>query len=76
LPISQRVIESFAKKLFGKNEVEAALHNLDQLTQEESRMAVAQTLGVTHGLRDDMKVVMEGMQHSHDLLLKVSEYLL
>jgi hypothetical protein len=64
--MSHCVIESFAKKLFGKNEVEAAMQKLDQLTQEEARMAVAQTLGVTHGLSDNMRVVMEGMQHSHD----------
>jgi hypothetical protein len=67
--MSQCIIELFAKKLFGKNEVETALQNLDQLTQEEARMAVAQTLGVTHGLRDDMRVVMEGTQHSRDLSL-------
>ena len=29
-------------------------------------MAVAQTLGLTHGLRDNMRVVVEGTQHSHD----------
>ena len=74
--MSQCVIESFFKKLFGKNEVEAALKKLDQLTQDEARMAVAQTLGVTHGLRDNMRVVMEGTQHSHDLLLVFSERLL
>jgi hypothetical protein len=66
--MAQRVIELFAKKIFGKNEVEASLQKLDQLTQEEARMAVAQTLGVTNGLSDNMRVVMEGTQHLHDLL--------
>ena len=60
--MAQCVVELFFKKLFEKNEVEAALQNLDQLTQDEARMAVAQTLGVAHGLR-------EGTQHLRDLLI-------
>ena len=74
--MSQCVTELFTKKLFGKNEVEDAVQKLDQLTQDEARMAVAQTLGVTHGLRGDMRVVMEGTEHSHDLSPNFSERLL
>ena len=40
----------FAKKLSGKNDVEAALRRLDILTQEETRIATAQTLGVVNRL--------------------------
>jgi hypothetical protein len=62
LPVVHRVIEKFAKKLLGESEVEAALQRLDRLTQDEARMAVAQTLGVVHGLVSNTRVVMEGGQ--------------
>ena len=62
MPMVQCLVELFFKKLFEKNKVEASLQRLDLLTQDEARMAVAQTLGVAHGLR-------EGMQHLRDLLI-------
>ena len=43
-----------------ESEIEAILQRLDRLTQDEARMAVAQTLSVVHGLVGNMKVVMEG----------------
>jgi len=55
-PISQRAIVKFAKKLLGESEVEAVLERL------EARMAVAQTLGVVHGLVNNMRIVMEGAE--------------
>jgi peptidoglycan hydrolase CwlO-like protein len=42
------------KKLLGKNNIEDALKKLDTLTTEEARMAIAETLNVTH--RVDGKV--------------------
>ena len=36
------------KKLIGKNEMEDALRRLDKLTQDEARMAAAETLRLTH----------------------------
>src|SRR5712672_54498 len=59
---TQYGIVKFAKKLLGESEVEAVLQRLDLLTQEEARMTVAQTLGVVHGLVNNMRVVMEGAQ--------------
>ncbi|KAN0113818.1 hypothetical protein V8E52_007290 [Russula decolorans] len=44
--IKQGRFKKFAKKLLGKNEVEAVPRKLDRLTQDEARMTVAQTLGV------------------------------
>ena len=38
------------------------LQRLDRLTQEEGRMTVAQTLEVVHGLVNNVKIVMNGMQ--------------
>jgi len=60
--ITQHGTEKFAKKLLGESEIEAVLHRLDRLTQEEGRMTVAQTLEVVHCLMNNVKVVMNGMQ--------------
>ena len=38
----------------GKTDIEDALRRLDQLTQEEVRMATVQLLTLTHGV-DDLK---------------------
>ena len=57
---AQHGVEKFAKKLLGEREIEAVLQRLDRLTHEESRMTVAQTLEVVHGLMNNVKVVMNG----------------
>jgi hypothetical protein len=54
--------EKFAKKLLGEHEIEAVLHRLDRLTQDEARMTVTQTLEVVHGLVNNVRVVMDGAQ--------------
>ena len=60
--VAQRATEKFAKKLLGDSEIEKVLQRLDRLTQDEARMTVTQTLGVVHGLVENMKVVMEGAE--------------
>jgi hypothetical protein len=60
---AQCVVVKFTKKLLGESDVEAVLQRLDRLTQDEARMTVAQTLGVVHGLMNNMKVVMDGQQY-------------
>jgi hypothetical protein len=52
--------ERYLKKLLGKTEIEDALKRLDKLTQDEARMATAQLLKVTHGVRDTVKLVLDG----------------
>ena len=44
----------------GKDKTQAALERLDRLTKDEGLSAAAQTLGVVHGIADEMRVVMEG----------------
>ena len=56
----QCAVEKFAKKLFRRNEVESVLRRLDRLTQDEARMATAQTLDAIHGFASNMSVVMGG----------------
>jgi hypothetical protein len=48
------------KKFWGGKEVEAVLHRLDRLTQDEARMTAAQTLEVVYGLVQNIRVVMDG----------------
>ena len=54
--------EKYAKKLFGRTEVEDALKRLDKLTQEEARMAAAQNLKVTHTVDERVKGVVDTVE--------------
>ena len=54
---AQCVTETFVKTLLGKDKIQAALERLDRLTKDEGLSAVAQTLGVVHGIADDMRVM-------------------
>ena len=56
------------KKLWGKDKIQAVLERLDRLTKDEGLSAVAQTLGVVHGIADDMRVVIGGASYFHDFL--------
>src|SRR5258707_5945221 len=44
--------------------MEAMVKRLDQLTQDEARLAVAQILNIVHGLLRNTKIIMEGEQSS------------
>ena len=63
---AQRVTVKFMKVLLGKDKVQAALERLDRLTKDEGLSVAAQTLGVVHGLAENMKVVMGGAPYFHD----------
>jgi hypothetical protein len=52
-------LEKYLKKLIGRKDVDDALHRLDQLTQEEARMAATEVLKITRGI--DGKV--QGVDH-------------
>lgn len=65
LPVAQCATEQFIKKFSEDREMEDALQKLDRLTQEDVRTAVAQTLGVVHGLVDNVQGLMEGRQCFH-----------
>ncbi|KAH8986972.1 hypothetical protein EDB86DRAFT_2214390 [Lactarius hatsudake] len=49
--------KKFLKKLAGRTDLEDAMKRLDNLTQEEARMALAEVLKVTRNVRDEVKVV-------------------
>ena len=63
---AQNVTEKFMKMLLGKDKIQDALERLDRLTKDESLSVAAQTLGVIHGLAENMKVVMGGAPYFHD----------
>jgi hypothetical protein len=58
--------ERFFKKLVGMKDVEDALQRLDKLTQEEARMAAAETLKITRGIDDKV----EGVDHKVGSVIK------
>ena len=63
---AQNVTEKFMKMLLGKDKIQDALERLDRLTKDEGLSVAAQTLGVIHGLAENMKVVMGGAPYFHD----------
>jgi len=62
--IKQRRFKKFARKLLGESEIEDVLQKLKQLTEEEARMGVAETLGLVHGLVGNVKLIMEDREAS------------
>ena len=60
--VAQLASEKFARKLLGESEVEDVLQRLKQLTEEEARMGVAETLSLVHGLVGNVKLIMEGVR--------------
>ena len=55
-------VEKFLKKLAGMTDLEDAVKRLDNLTQEEARMALSEVLRITHNIRDEVKVVDDKVQ--------------
>ena len=55
------------EQLLRKDKIQAALKRLDRLTKDEGLSAVAQTLGVVHGIADDMRAVIGGALYFRDL---------
>ena len=60
--LTQYNAEKLLKKFLGEKDIEAVLHRLDRLTQDEARITAAQTLEVVYGLVQNMRVVMDGEQ--------------
>jgi hypothetical protein len=53
--------ERFFKKLIGRSDIKDALEKFDKLTQEESRVALAQGLKATDGVRVELQQVARGV---------------
>jgi hypothetical protein len=59
----------YVKKLVGRTDIEDALGRLDGLTQDEARMAAAQSLKVTHEVDDKVKGVDNKVRDVIDLII-------
>ena len=53
--------EKFLKRLFGRNRLDDACHRLDNLTQEEARMAEAETLMIAGRIHEGVNEVKESV---------------
>jgi hypothetical protein len=61
------------RKLLGRNDIDDALKRLDTLTMEETRMAIAETLNVTHKVDDKVAVLIDGAKDAFAGQLRVPE---
>ena len=64
-------VEKLLRKLAGMADLEGALKKLDQLTQEEARMALAEVLRIAHSIHDKIEVVdgkVESVEASIDMV--------
>lgn len=55
-------LEKYLKVLIGRKDIEDALRRLDNLTNEEARLAAAEVLKITHSLEDNVKIVADYVQ--------------
>ena len=72
-PIADRDVEKYLNKLIGRTDIEDALKKLENLTQEELKMAAAQTLKVVHHIRDGMEVVSKEIKGVGDKVNRIIE---
>ncbi|KAH9003773.1 hypothetical protein EDB86DRAFT_3241077, partial [Lactarius hatsudake] len=64
--MEQSRTKTYFKKLVGRTDIEDALKRLENLIQEEHRMATAQVLRNTSGLKDDVETVRITVQQIAD----------
>jgi hypothetical protein len=60
-------------KLLGRNDIEDALKRLEALTMEEARMAIAETLNVTHRVDDKVDKVDNKVSTVDDKVSRVDD---
>ena len=64
---------TYLKKLVGRKDVEDALQRLEQLTQEECRMAAVETLMIARGIDDKVQAVGDKVTGVGDKVREVVE---
>jgi hypothetical protein len=67
--------EKYGKWLIGRTDMEDALTRLDNLTQEETRMAIAENLRATHAVDERVRGVTEQVTAVDDRVAGVDERL-
>ena len=58
-PVTKQSSEKYGKRLIGKTDMEDALKRLDNLTQEEEQMVIAENLMATHAVDERVRGVTE-----------------
>ena len=59
-PLAHLALEKVKGKLLNEEDIQRVLRRLSRLTQEETQMAVVQTMEVIYGLISNIRVVMDG----------------
>ena len=72
-PLTERCSEKYMKKLIGSIDLEDALKQLDKLTHEETRMATAEVLRMTHAIDEAVTGVREQVLVVDDRLVSVDD---
>jgi coenzyme F420-reducing hydrogenase alpha subunit len=72
-PFANYGTEKFLNRLIGKAEIQDALERLDMLTKEETGMAVARNLEVTHVVDQNVKTVEEVVRGIDNNVMVVEE---
>ncbi|KAI9436478.1 hypothetical protein H4582DRAFT_435325 [Lactarius indigo] len=70
--IKQGRTKKYLKKLAGKTELEDALKRLDNLTQEEARMAAAQVLKIAHNVENKITQVIDDGKEAKVILQRAT----
>jgi hypothetical protein len=71
--LTERCSEKYGKKLIGRTDLDDALKRLDNLTQEEARMAIAEILRTTHAIDETVTGVREQVDVVDDRVASVDD---
>ena len=74
-PVTKQSSEKYGKRLIGKTDMEDVLKRLDNLTQEEERMAIAENLRATHAVDERVRGVTEQVLAVDDRVAGVDDRL-
>jgi aminoglycoside phosphotransferase len=69
--VTEGCSEKYGKRLIGKTDLEDALKKLDQLTQEEARMIIAENLRATHAVDERVASVDDRVANVNDKVAEV-----
>jgi aminoglycoside phosphotransferase len=69
--VTEGCSEKYGKRLIGKTDLEDALKKLDQVTQEEARMIIAENLRATHAVDERVASVDDRVANVNDKVAEV-----
>ena len=72
-PATEGCLEKYGKRLIGKTDMEDALKKLDDLTQEEARMMIAENLRAMHAVDESVRGVTERVVSVDDKVENVND---